>query len=83
RVLASEYSNKPLPVGKKLLTDQLGAACDRIAEDWIQKALRKGRFVFFVDGFDEVIEARRKEVAEWIEDLLSSYPESFVVVRSC
>lgn len=39
-----------------------------IPEGWIEKVKESGRFLFLIDGFDEVSEQDRQEVLNWLQE---------------
>src|SRR5262249_53203058 len=63
-----EYADQELPKGKAILTTQVGALSDTLDPKWVRQQLKRGRFLFLLDGFDEVNEQRRERVATWIAD---------------
>jgi energy-coupling factor transporter ATP-binding protein EcfA2 len=77
-----EYADQELPKGKAILTTQVGALSDTLDPKWVRQQLKRGRFLFLLDGFDEVNEQRRERVATWIVDLGESFPESKFFVTS-
>ncbi len=40
-----------------------------IPEGWIEELIETGRFVFLIDGFDEVEESKREKVLEWLKEI--------------
>ena len=41
----------------------------KMPEGWIERLVKSGRFVFLIDGFDEINENEREKVFEWIESI--------------
>ncbi|GGL71048.1 NACHT domain-containing protein [Wenxinia marina] len=77
-----EYSEKELPRGSGLLTEQFGVAANIFREDWLNDCFREGKFAFFIDGFDECPQERRREVSNWIGELLEAYEKCVVVLSA-
>lgn len=40
-----------------------------IPEGWIEQSIDSGRFLFLIDGFDEINEQDRKKILDWLEEL--------------
>lgn len=40
-----------------------------IPEGWIEELVEKGRFVFLIDGFDEVDEGVKEQVLDWLKEV--------------
>ena len=40
-----------------------------IPDGWIEQTIDSGRFVFLIDGFDEISEIDREKILNWIEEL--------------
>jgi hypothetical protein len=56
---------------------------DSCPEDFWETMLREGKCIVLLDGLDEVRGSEgRRQVVEWIEDLVASYPENRYVVTS-
>ncbi|MGX5211101.1 NACHT domain-containing protein [Streptomyces violaceus] len=51
-------------------------------EGWVHRVLAEGRGLLLVDGIDEVAADRREDVRQWLDDLLSRYPDTQCVVTS-
>lgn len=49
---------------------------------WVHDRLREGRAIVLIDGLDEISEARRHQVAEWVMDLINNYRQSKFVLSS-
>ena len=50
--------------------------------EYIAKAIKEGHFVLFLDGLDEVIETRRQETSQSIQDFARVNDQNTVVVSS-
>lgn len=51
-------------------------------EGWAHRVLARGQGLLLVDGVDEVPAARRREVREWLRELLDAFPDLRVVVTA-
>lgn len=40
-----------------------------IPEGWIEELIESGRFVFLIDGFDEVSETDRRHILDWLKEI--------------
>lgn len=50
--------------------------------DYTRKALKNGHFAIFLDGFDEVIHAKRQIVSKYIFDFAKSYDKNYIIMSS-
>lgn len=55
---------------------------DEMPHGWVHKHLRSGKAIVLIDGVDELPEAQRDTVREWVRDLVTTFPESRYVVTS-
>ena len=78
-----DYNTKPLPTGHDLLSTTSSAMADLDPGQWFRDRLHRGRFLFLIDGIDEISEDRRADLYNWIEDLIVASPHSsyFVTTR--
>jgi hypothetical protein len=53
-----------------------------LAEDWAKSKLQDGEVVLLLDGFDEVAESIRPQVAQWLKRELKNYPKSIAILTS-
>ena len=49
---------------------------------WSHRTLEQGRAIVLIDGLDEAAEEQREEVAGWLKNLLSQYPDVRYVVTT-
>jgi hypothetical protein len=49
---------------------------------WSYSQLKSGRAVVLVDGVDELPEARRQEAYQWLEELVTTFPQARFIVTS-
>jgi hypothetical protein len=57
-----DYSDRTLPKGHQLLSTTSSALADLDPGDWFRDHLHRGRFLFLIDGLDEVSEDQRSEI---------------------
>ncbi|MBE9069501.1 GUN4 domain-containing protein, partial [Leptolyngbya cf. ectocarpi LEGE 11479] len=53
-----------------------------VPKDWAKNALRNGKLLVMFDGFDEVAEANRPAISEWISEQIRNYSESVFILTS-
>ncbi|MEM9484686.1 MAG: GUN4 domain-containing protein [Cyanobacteria bacterium P01_F01_bin.116] len=53
-----------------------------IPKDWAKNALGNGKLLIMFDGFDEVAEADRPAISEWISEQIRNYSESVFILTS-
>ncbi|MBE8520521.1 NACHT domain-containing protein [Amycolatopsis sp. H6(2020)] len=76
------FSHSPLPTPERFL-DEIGRhIADEMPAGWVQRHLRQGRAVVLVDGLDEVPDERRREVREWLRELIGAFPRARFVVTT-
>jgi NACHT domain len=51
-------------------------------EGWVGRQMEDGRALLLIDGVDELREEEREKAAEWLRDLLTTYPDARYVVTS-
>jgi hypothetical protein len=51
-------------------------------DEYIEKAMKAGHFIFILDGFDEVQRALRKSLSRQIHQLAKNYDRNLIVVSS-
>jgi hypothetical protein len=51
-------------------------------DSWVSGLLAGGKALVLVDGVDEVREEYRRQVLEWLKDLVDIYPDSYYVLTS-
>jgi len=51
-------------------------------DDYIQKALQRGHFAFFLDGFDELTRKRRTSYSKEIQTIAKQHNQNVIVVSS-
>jgi hypothetical protein len=51
-------------------------------DQWVQNLLTQGKALVMFDGFDEVPEAKRAEVSQWISNQMRQYAQSVFILTS-
>ncbi|MEU8821967.1 NACHT domain-containing protein [Actinoplanes sp. NPDC048796] len=75
------YADGPLPRPEQFLDGVADALVGLMPASWVHRQLAEGA-ILCVDGVDEVSEAQRRRVREWLRGLLTAYPTLQVVVTS-
>ncbi|RSM43358.1 NACHT domain-containing protein [Amycolatopsis balhimycina DSM 5908] len=76
------FSRSPLPTPEHFL-DEIGRhIADEMPSGWVQQRLRRGQAVLLVDGLDELPDERRREVREWLRELVGAFPRARFVVTT-
>ncbi|MEV4050789.1 NACHT domain-containing protein [Amycolatopsis sp. NPDC049688] len=76
------FSHTPLPTPEHFLDEVGRHIADEMPAGWVQQRLRRGRGVLLVDGLDEVPDERRREVREWLRELVVAFPRARFVVTT-
>ncbi|HET6706848.1 NACHT domain-containing protein [Amycolatopsis sp.] len=76
------FSHSPLPAPERFLDEVGRHIADEMPPGWVQRHLRRGRAVVLVDGLDEVPDERRREVREWLRQLVGAFPHARFVVTT-
>jgi hypothetical protein len=76
------FSRSPLPAPERFLDEVGRHIADEMPAGWVQGRLRQGRAVLLVDGLDELPDHRRREVREWLQELVSAFPRARYVVTT-
>lgn len=53
-----------------------------VPQDWAKNALRNGKLLVLFDGFDEVAEANRSAMSQWIAEQIRNYSKSVFILTS-
>jgi hypothetical protein len=53
-----------------------------VDSSYFDLALRAGHFVFLLDGYDELEQRLRRDVARWIQDLATEHPGNWIILSS-
>jgi hypothetical protein len=70
--LITQHHAKALAQGKTL----------EIPTSWAENLLHTGRLLVMLDGFDEVAEAQRPAVSQWITRQMQAYPNTVFILTS-
>jgi hypothetical protein len=76
-----EYAGRELPQPEQFL-DKVAPLLAPEAGNWPRQQLFGGRSIVLIDGVDEVPEAQRRAVFQWIRDLTDFFPQSRYVVSA-
>ncbi|MEV6623866.1 NACHT domain-containing protein [Amycolatopsis sp. NPDC051106] len=76
------FSQSPLPTPERFLDEVGRHIADEMPPGWVQQRLRLGRAVLLVDGLDELPDERRREVREWLRELVVTFPQARFVVTT-
>ncbi|WP_292993348.1 NACHT domain-containing protein [Nitrosomonas sp.] len=76
------YSSRALPTPDEFLIDIAKPLMSEMPTGWVQKKLRYGSSIVLIDGVDEVHNEKRKEVLEWLSDLVNEFHRSVFIVTS-
>ncbi len=77
-----EYSGRALPTPEAMLDSVAGQITGVMPKAWVERQLADGRALLLIDGVDELLDAERRGVREWLRKLLAAYPEVRMVVTS-
>ncbi len=72
----------PELIEKHYIASLPGSDALTIPENWAKNALGNGKLLVMFDGFDEVAEADRPTISEWISEQIRSYSESVFILTS-
>ncbi|MET8850023.1 NACHT domain-containing protein [Amycolatopsis sp. NPDC004625] len=76
------FSHEPLPAPERFLDEVGRHIADEMPPGWVHRQLRQGTAVVLVDGLDEVPDERRREVHEWLRELVGAFPRARFVVTT-
>jgi hypothetical protein len=76
-----DHVKRPLPPPERFLDAIAATIAGLMPPGWAHRRLVAGA-ILLVDGVDEVPESQRREVRDWLRDLLSAYTDLRVVVTS-
>ncbi len=76
------FSRSPLPSPAHFLDEVGRHIADEMPAGWVQRRLRGGRAVLLVDGLDELPDDRRREVRDWLRELVGAFPRARFVVTT-
>lgn len=77
-----DFAGSRLPVGDQILTHANALSWGHVPDGWVHRTATANGALFMVDGVDELVEAERQKVREWIQDLVRTYPRARVVLTS-
>ena len=76
-----EYVGRALPQPEQFL-DKVAPLLAPEVGSWPRQQLIEGRAIVLIDGIDEVPEAQRREVLQWLRDLTARFPQSRYVATT-
>ncbi|SDT11363.1 NACHT domain-containing protein [Actinoplanes derwentensis] len=76
-----DHVTQPLPAPERFLDLIAAAIAGLMPVGWVHRQLDAGA-ILCIDGVDEVPEAQRRTVRDWLRGLLAAYPNLRVVVTS-
>jgi hypothetical protein len=76
------FSRSRLPAPEEFLDEVGRHIADEMPRGWVQERLRRGRAVLLVDGLDELPDERRREVRDWLRELVVAFPRARYVVTT-
>lgn len=77
-----QYADKPLPGPQAFPSLASSVLSESMPDGWAEQRLRSGRAMVLVDGLDEIPRSRRKEVRQWLGDLVDAFEEARFVVST-
>jgi hypothetical protein len=76
------YVNRDLPRPQDFVEGISPHLAGEMPDGFVHELMRSGRALILVDGIDELPEDRRIKVTEWLNDLVTSFPNARYVVTS-
>ncbi|TDD81518.1 NACHT domain-containing protein [Actinomadura rubrisoli] len=76
------YAGGPLPRPEEFLDGAAGPLAGLMPRGWAYRRLLSGRVLLLVDGVDEVPDAERHAVRNWLQGIIQEYPSIQVIVTS-
>ncbi|WP_328447352.1 NACHT domain-containing protein [Amycolatopsis sp. NBC_00438] len=76
------FSRSQLPTPEQFLGEVGRHIADEMPDGWVQQRLRRGRAVLLVDGLDELPDDRRREVRDWLRELVATFPRARYVITT-
>jgi NACHT conflict system protein/NACHT domain-containing protein len=81
-VVLRRYASGNLPTPEHFVARAGRHIAAEMPPGWVHDQLRSGRAAVLVDGVDELPEARRGEVRQWLHELVTAFPAARYVVTS-
>lgn len=76
------YSRTDLPRPEQFLDEVGQHIAAEMPTGWVQRQLRSSHAIVLVDGVDEVPEQRRRQVRDWLAQLVSTFGSARYIVTS-
>lgn len=64
------------------LVDEINGISGCIKEDQVKKLLEKGKFVFFLDGYDEINSYSKGYITQELQDFISNTNKNYFIISS-
>jgi energy-coupling factor transporter ATP-binding protein EcfA2 len=77
-----DYAHQPLPPPEEWLDRTAKNQKGAMPAGWIHRVLQSGRATLLLDGVDELPQAQRPELLEWLQRLLGDFPALRLIVSS-
>lgn len=74
--------NSPNLTLQELINRVLADSKFDLGEDFVEKALQLGYFIFFLDGFDELADDKRESIAKEVLNISKRYDQNQIIVSS-
>ncbi|MBT2275601.1 NACHT domain-containing protein [Rhodococcus qingshengii] len=82
RIQLRQFTHTPLPAPEEFVTIAVPNIADTMPTGWVHQLLSKGRALLLVDGLDELPEPKRATAHTWLNEILTDFPQTKVVVTS-
>ncbi|MCS7484538.1 NACHT domain-containing protein [Umezawaea endophytica] len=76
------FAEGDLPAPERFVSQGTPMIAEITPDGWAHRQLRTGKALLLVDGVDEVPSSRRRAVKTWLRELLSTFPDTKVVVTA-
>jgi len=77
-----DFHEKDLPEPADFISNISKEISSRMPDRWIHEKLESGYAILLIDGLDELPYSKRKDVKEWIDELVCCYPKCKFVLTS-
>jgi hypothetical protein len=67
---------------EKLISDKILKSRLKPTDNILQRAMRSGKFLFLLDGYDEIFSTKKQQVNKQIEDFIDAYPGNKFIVTT-
>ncbi|MEV4570158.1 NACHT domain-containing protein [Nonomuraea sp. NPDC049419] len=77
-----EYVGKQLPNPEGFIGGIAPLLSSAMPTNWARSLLEDGRALMLIDGVDELPEAQREELTQWLRDLFDLFPRALCVITT-